>query len=104
MTKININPGICGFESTIFVDADENADVNIKIDSQCPHIKNMEKELKEINGYKECFTKFDSSQVYKSAVKHCKHIACPVPSGILKGIEVACGLALPKEVVIKIEK
>ncbi|MFO7887579.1 MAG: hypothetical protein R6U59_04605 [Eubacteriales bacterium] len=104
MTKININPGICGLESIIFVEADENADVNIKIDSQCPHIKNMEEELKEINGYNECFTKFDASQVYKAAVKHCKHVACPVPSGIIKGIEVACGLALPKEVVIKIEK
>ena len=104
MTKIKIKPGICGLESIIFVDADENADVNIKIESQCPHIKNMEKEFKEINGYEECFTKFDSSKIYKAASKYCRHIACPVPSGIIKGIEVACGLALPKEVVMEIDK
>jgi nitrite reductase/ring-hydroxylating ferredoxin subunit len=64
----------------------------------------MEEELEEINGYKECFSKFDSSQIYKAASKHCQHLACPVPSGIIKGIEVACGLALPKDVEINIEK
>jgi hypothetical protein len=104
MTKINVNPGICGLETNIFVESDENADVEIKIESRCPHIQKMEEELKEINGYKECFTKFDSSLVYKAAVKHCQHLACPVPSGIIKGIEVACGLALPKDVEINIEK
>jgi hypothetical protein len=32
------------------------------------------------------------------------HPACPVPSGILKAIEVAAGLALPKDASIKPSK
>jgi hypothetical protein len=31
------------------------------------------------------------------AAKHCQHASCPVPSGIIKAIEVASGLALPKD-------
>lgn len=36
--------------------------------------------------------------------RNIKHAACPVPSAIIKGVEVACGLALPKDVEIKIAK
>jgi hypothetical protein len=36
------------------------------------------------------------------AAKHCKHAACPVPSGIIKAIEVASGLALPKDASITV--
>jgi len=38
------------------------------------------------------------------AAKHCKHAACPVPSGIIKAIEVAAGLALPKDASIQVSK
>jgi hypothetical protein len=36
--------------------------------------------------------------------KHCPHPACPVPSGILKAVEVAAGLALPRDASIVIRK
>jgi hypothetical protein len=38
------------------------------------------------------------------AAKHCKHAACPVPSGIVKAVEVASGLALPKDASIKVRQ
>jgi hypothetical protein len=50
------------------------------------------------------FANFMENPVYIAAAKHYKHAACPVPSGIVKAIEVACGLALPKDVSFKIEK
>ena len=37
------------------------------------------------------------------AYQHCAHAACPVPSGLVKAIEVAAGLALPKDVTMKRE-
>jgi hypothetical protein len=36
------------------------------------------------------------------AAKHCKHTSCPVPSGIVKAVEVASGMALPKDASIKV--
>ena len=38
------------------------------------------------------------------AAEHLAHPACPVPSGILKAIEVESGLALPKDASIKPRK
>lgn len=34
--------------------------------------------------------------------KHKQHAACPVPAGIIKAIEVAAGLALPKDAKIEV--
>lgn len=48
--------------------------------------------------------KFTLLKIYELAKKYCKHAACPVPSAIIKGVEVACGLALPKDVEIRIAK
>ena len=50
------------------------------------------------------FGRMTDSAVYRSATQHLKHAACPVPSAILKAIEVEAGLAVPQDVIIKIEK
>ena len=104
MAQVKINPGICGLNSTIKVESDEMQNVSVCIKSECESIQAMEVGLKEIDGYEECFSKFGDSTVYQQAKLHCRHPACPVPSAIIKGIEVACGLALPKDVEIEISK
>lgn len=103
MNSVNINPGICGLTSKIIIETEDMQVVNIKIESQCPYIMQMAKEIQEIDGFVECFAKFQNPRVYNAAQKYCKHVACPVPSGIIKGIEIACGLALPKTVKIDFE-
>lgn len=67
-----------------------------------PKLKPIEQELKQVDGFKVCFGKVGESGVYEVAKKYCKHPGCPVPVAIVKGIEVACGFALPKDVEIKI--
>jgi hypothetical protein len=51
----------------------------------------------------ECFGKLCDSGVYRAAQQYCRHPACPVPCAVLKAIEAACGLALPRDVEIRIE-
>ncbi|MDK2800035.1 MAG: hypothetical protein PWP27_753 [Clostridiales bacterium] len=102
MAEVIVNPGICGFKSTITVVTEDMQMANVEISTECPNIKQMENELKDIDCLGECFSKIGTSRVYKVAEKYCKHIACPVPAAIIKGLEVACGLALPKDVEIKI--
>lgn len=104
MVEVKVNPGVCGLNTMIKVDSEDMQNAVIEIITECPNIKPMEQELKEVDGYEECFSKLGDSRVYELAKKYCKHAACPVPSAIIKGIEVACGLALPKDVDIKISK
>lgn len=104
MAKVEVLPGICGLKTSLAVTADEDQMVQVQITSECPHIAAMQAELQELDGYSECFAKYSASTVYAVAEKHCRHLACPVPTAIIKGMEVACGLALPKDVTLTIEK
>jgi len=104
VVEVKVNPGVCRFNTIIKVDSEDMQNAVIEIVTECPNIKPLEQELKEVDGYEECFAKLGDSKVYELAKKYCKHPACPVPSAIIKGIEVACGLALPKDVEIKISK
>ncbi|QSX08958.1 hypothetical protein J0B03_02440 [Alkalibacter rhizosphaerae] len=104
MSKVYVNPGVCGLETTILVEKSGRSDLKITLDTKCPYIKNMEPDLQELDAYTECFSKFGDSAVYESANRNCKHLACPVPSAIIKAIEVESGLALPREVQFIIEK
>lgn len=102
MVEVKVNPGVCGLKTVIKVSSEDMQNAVIEIVTECPNIAPMAQELKEVDGYEECFSKLGDSRVYELAKKYCKHAACPVPSAIIKGIEVACGLALPKDVDIKI--
>lgn len=104
MTEVKVNAGVCGFQTIIRVTSEDMQTAVIEMDTQCPNLKPMSQELKEVDAFEECFSKFGDSKVYELAKKYCKHPACPVPSAIIKGIEVACGLALPKDVEITISK
>ena len=104
MVEVTVNPGICGLKTVIKVNSEDMQTAILDICTDCPNIKPMEEEFKEVDGYEECFAKICDTQTYKFANKYCRHNACPVPSAILKGIEAACGLALPKDAEIKIEK
>lgn len=104
MSKVHVNPGVCGLETIITVEKSGRSALNISLDTKCPYIKKMEPDLQDLDGYTECFSKFADSAVYASANQHCKHLACPVPCAIIKAIEVASGLALPRPVHFDIEK
>jgi hypothetical protein len=98
MVEVEVNPGVCGLKTVVKVQSEDMQNASIEILTECPNIKPMEQELKEVDGFKECFSKLGDSRVYELAKEYCKHAACPVPSAIIKGIEAACGLALPKDV------
>ena len=79
----------------------DNIRINIK--SECEWINKLSDELQEVNS-SEIFNMICDSIIYQTASKHVRHLACPTPSAIIKAIEVEAGLALPKDVLFKIEK
>ena len=104
MSTVIINPGVCGLICKVSATKKGRNLINIEIDTKCAHINKMKEELKEIDGMNECFSKISSSKVYELADQCIQHLSCPIPSGILKAIEVECGLALPRDVDMKITK
>ena len=99
---IKVDAGICGFKTIIKATPKERQMLDIALQTECPSLKPMAEELKEVDAYKECFAKVGESPVFQLARKYCKHAACPVPTAIIKEIEIAAKLALPKNVVFEL--
>ena len=104
MAKAHINAGICGFGTTVETAANPGYKVSVGIDSECPAIQKLAENLTEVDAMGEISFRRGLPQTLQKGNEHCTHTACPVPVGILKAIEVAAGLALPKDVSIKVEK
>ena len=104
MAKVTVDSGICGFTTTMETSSSDGQNVDIAFESQCPHVIKARDELTSVDGYTEIFKKPAETAVYQALSKHLPHVTCPLYSGFLKAIEVAAGLALPKDVTMTIEK
>lgn len=107
--KVTVNAGICGFSTIIKAASEDNMNVDLKVVSPCEIVKELAEKYQEIspiNAYqeigpqKECRILAISRKVLvqKGACE-----ACVVPAAVCKAMYVASGLALPKDVVIRIE-
>lgn len=103
MAKAEVHAGICGFKTTIETQMNGKT-CRVSIHSDCKAIQRMAAELNEVDPYQEISFRRSTPQTMEMAAKYCSHAACPVPSGIIKAIEVEAKLALPADVTIKIEK
>jgi hypothetical protein len=104
MATAKVNAGICGFTTIIEAIPKEGQKIELSLQTDCPNLKPFAEALKEVDAYKECFAKVGESAVFQLARKYCKHAACPVPTAIIKAVEVAARLALPRNVKIELSK
>ncbi|MBW2430819.1 MAG: hypothetical protein JRF56_17825 [Deltaproteobacteria bacterium] len=104
MAKCEINAGICGFDTTVEAVDSGKWKIRLEITSDCPNIQKLAEELVEIDALDEIAKKAKSTKTYEIAAKHIPHCSCIVPSGIIKAVEVAAGLALPKNATLKMGK
>ena len=99
---VEVMPGVCGLPTRIVALADDMLLVSLEITSECPHIKHMAEKLTELSALRELRRPIGETTPYQLAGQCKAHAACPVPSAILKAMEVAAGLALPADVTIRI--
>lgn len=99
MTKVKVNPGICGFSAVITAEKEKNKKVRIFIDTECEMVQKMIEDISVLD-MRAAFAGYLNNPVCRSAAMHIKHVACPVPSAILKALEVELGICLPKDVSI----
>jgi len=99
MTTVQVNPGVCGFTVAVVVEKDKDNNFHISVETECEMVKKMAEEISFL-AFRAPFSAILHNPVYRSASKNLKHSACPVPSGILKAIEVEVGACLPRPVTI----
>ena len=76
--------------------------VRVSVASECDMVSEMNSQLGELE-WQDALETLADSPVYKSALEHIKHPACPVLVAIVKAIEVEVGVALPRDMVIRFE-
>ncbi len=100
---VTVDPGICGFSCSIRARRDDKKRALLEIsDSECEQIQRLSEILKEIT-LQEIFLPLTRNPVFISAGQVGCHTACPVPVAVVKAVEVALGMAVPREVRIKFE-
>ena len=104
MAKAEINAGVCGFKTTVWARQGEDGKLKLTIESGCKAVCKLGEQLAEVEPFKEAFWRRGMPQTLQLAPQCLSHPACPVPSGIIKAIEVEAGLALPRDVSITISR
>lgn len=101
MATVTVEAGICGFTTKIQARNLGKYQVGLEIETTCKHIEKMAKELTMVNALEEVSARKDG-QIRTVFRQYGAHGACPVPAGMIKAVEVAAGLALPRDAIIKV--
>jgi hypothetical protein len=100
---LTVDPGVCRFKTKIFAIYVDGA-IHFDIETDCPHVKKVKGELAEdLSPFDALKMPFSANPVYEACGKVLAHSACPVPSAIIKSVEVAAGLGLKRTVRFEFE-
>ena len=100
MTKVVVDPGICGFEATAL--SDHTARVTVT--SDCEKAVKAGELLKDVDWISLLRQQGETYAAYQKAMQDMDHVSCPILSAILKAVEAELGYALPKDVSFHIQK
>ena len=88
---------------TVEVERKDKRTFTVTITSECEMVRKLGSEIPQL-GFMDAFKRLLDNPVYTKGAACLKHVSCPVPSGILKALEVEAGLAVPRDVSIVFEK
>ncbi len=100
MTKVEINPGACGFLVTVTATKVGLKKTNIVIQTDCEQVNEMASLITHLTVQDILGFPFNEDVVYQAAKKVIRHASCPVPCGIIKAAEAELGLAVKRDVLI----
>jgi porphobilinogen deaminase len=104
----DVQAGICGFRTAVVATCANHRHVQLAVTSDCETVGALAAALRE-HGPFDAFDEIDSRTesalmaVVRAHLKGCC-AGCAVPVGLFKAMQVAAGLALPREVVIELTK
>ena len=102
MTKVTINPGVCGFTTRVEAVSEDEMEVKVKVESGCESVMRMFEALGDtFDSYELCLVQPGKGPLFEYASENFPaHCACPILSGITKAAEAECKLALPRDASI----
>jgi len=102
MAKAEIDAGICGFKTTVVARANGDGSIQLQVESDCKAVCKLAEQIQSVDPYREVFWRRKTPTGIHELAPQC--LSHPVPSGIIKAIEVEAGLALPADVSIRVSK
>ena len=94
MTRLKIDHGICGFETTISMTSNPDGTVIASLDSTCPSIMSLPEDVLTFDPVMEMTP---SATLHEVLIKHLPHRSCLLIPALIKAAEVEAGLALKKD-------
>lgn len=106
--EIHVDAGVCGFKTDILADSGDNQHVTFRVSTDCDKIGALGDAIEQAGEF-DAFNEINpaaESVLLKHVRAHLKGCCagCGVPVGLFKGMQVAAGIALPKDVLIAIAK
>lgn len=108
-SHVEIDAGVCGFRTRAEVLCEDEQNVSsFAVTSDCEKIRSLAAEiasLTPLDAYQEISSEGESRLLAccRGTLKGCC-AACAVPAGLFKAMQVAAGLALPRDVGIRLRK
>ena len=104
---VTIDAGICGFRTQARVSSEDSQNVAFAVTSDCEKIQRLAALLAEqgaIDAYGEISPESPSRLLgtARATLKGCC-AGCAVPVGLYKAMQVTAGLALPKDISIRLQ-
>jgi len=105
---VEISAGICSLLTTARVNSEDSQNVTFDVDTNCDKIARLAQAIREkepIDAYQEISPSGPSvimTTVRQTLTGCCA--GCAIPVGLFKAMQVAAGLALPKDINIKLVK
>ena len=96
MTTVVVQSGACGYTVTVTAERSGRGAIAVTLGTDCEMVKKMQEDVATLDRMA-TLADILNNPVYRSAGKHLKHAACPVPAGILKAVEVEAGLNVSKD-------
>ncbi len=96
-----VKAGWCGHEAVIDASKKDSNTIVFSLETSCPYTTEMHKHFKEINIVGELTSRITETQTYKMASQFIPCVGCPIPSTILKTVEVLSGSYHEEDTVIK---
>ena len=99
--RVCVDAGVCKMRTLITAKDNGMGLIELDIKSDCPNILKMSWRLEPMSPYAEVEAEFSKSTIYQLANDAIPPTACPVPSAMVKALEVAGDLGLKREAVIR---
>lgn len=95
---LSVDPGVCRFKTKITARY-EDGTVHLEMVSECPYVNKVKDVLEEeLNPFEALKMPFSANPIYEACGKVLAHSSCPIPSAMIKTVEVAAGLGLKRPV------